>query len=552
MALAAVNRQARPPAVRCRMSEGARRALAALVWGGTPLLLAWLSPVPGWLPALGVLRGPLGVVWGGLTLAVAVAGFFEGRHTLRWEPRPCTLLALTAVVYLAIGLRYATRLQPSGDEPHYLLMAQSLWREADLDLRDNLARGDYLEYTPGPLEPHYGAPRPDGRPFPAHGVLLPLLLAPVYALGGRTLCVALMALAAAALALEALRLGQRVTGNRRAALWGWAAAAGPPLVFYAFHLYTEVPSGLAMAVALRMVLSAPGPAGAALAALLAGALPWLHLKMIPTAAALGLIAVLLLRGRSRFAFLATAVLIAAGFFAYYRWIFGVPSPLAIYGGRLPAGESGPPLTAALGLLLDRSFGLAPYALVFLLAMAALPPLVRQARALWPFGLIALAVLAPVLVWRMWWGGQCPPGRFLVPLVPLLGLAVSVRLARPAVGLVRWRGVLVAIGAALALFMVARPAELLLLNRGARPTRVWAALSGDVPVARYLPSLVSGEASEWRVALVWLVALGTLLALDALAHRRAMADRLFRGLALPVLLGLGVGLAIDLWARAAVG
>jgi hypothetical protein len=272
--------------------------------------------------------------------------------------------------------------------------------------------------------------------------------------------------------------------------------------------------------------------------------------MIPAAGALGLVAVLELRGRSRVAFLATAGLVAAAFFSYYSWIYGVPSPLAIYGGRLPAGESGPPLAAALGLLLDRSFGLLPHALVFLLAIAALPLLVRQWRTLWPHGLVAFAVLAPILMWRMWWGGQCPPGRFLVPLLPFLGLAVSVRLANPAVGLAHGRWPLLAGGGALALLMVARPADLLLLNRGARPTRVWAALSGDVPVARYLPSLVSGDAAEWRVAFVWLAALAILLALDVLARRSSGVDRLFRGLALPVLLGLGIGLAIDLWARAA--
>ena len=164
-------------------------------------------------------QNPLGLIF------AALAIYWLGNDLVRiWAPVRflATYVGLAAAAYLAIGVRYAARLQPSGDEPHYLLMAQSLWREGDLDLRDNMARGDFLEYTPGPLQPHYGAPRPDGRPFPAHGVLLPLLLAPVYALGGRTACVALMALAAAALAFETFRLCERVTGDRRAALWGHA------------------------------------------------------------------------------------------------------------------------------------------------------------------------------------------------------------------------------------------------------------------------------------------------------------------------------------------
>lgn len=368
MVLAAVNRLVGPPAGADGMSQGARRALATLVWGGAPLLLAWLSPLAPRLPALGVLRGPLGLAWGGLTLGVALAVLLEHRPDLRRDPSSRSLFALAATAYLTVGLFYAERLQPSGDEPHYLLMAQSLWREGDLDLRDNLARGDYREYTPGPLEPHYAAPRPDGRPFPAHGVGLPFLLAPVYALGGRILCVALMALAAAALGLEARRLAGRVALDRRAALFGWAATVGPPLVFYSFHIYTEVPSALAVTWALRLLLSGPTPRQAVLAGLLSAALPWLHLKMIPAAAALGLVAALKLRGLSRVAYLATTSLVAAGFLGYYQWLYGQPSPLALYGGGPPTGESGSPIVAGLGLLLDRSFGLLPHAPVFLLAL----------------------------------------------------------------------------------------------------------------------------------------------------------------------------------------
>jgi hypothetical protein len=270
--------------------------------------------------------------------------------------------------------------------------------------------------------------------------------------------------------------------------------------------------------------------------------------MIPAAAALGLVAVLKLRGRSLVAFLATAGLGATVFLGYYQWIYGLASPLALYGGRLPVGESGSPVVAGLGLLLDRSFGLLLHAPAFLLSIAALPWLVRQARSLWPHELLALAILAPVLGWRMWWGGQCPPGRFLVPLLPFLGLAVAVRLGNAGTGLARWRWPLLAGGGALALFMVAQPPDLLLLNRADRPTRVWLALSGDTPLMRYLPSLVRADPAELRVALLWLAVLAAILCLDVLARSRERFDRWFRGLALPLALALALGAAVDGWAR----
>jgi hypothetical protein len=97
-------------------------------------------------------------------------------------------------------------------------------------------------------------------------------------------------------------------------------------------------------------------------------------------------------------------------------------------------------------------------------------------------------------------------------------------------------------------MSADPGALLLVNRGDRPTRVWAALSGSRDAGRYLPSVTSRDAEEMRVALLWLAALGVLLLLHALAQTRGRVDRLFRGLGLPLVLLLGVGLAVDRWAR----
>jgi hypothetical protein len=519
-----------------------------VAWGIGLLGLAYVPRLAEGAPCLGVLRGPLGLVLLALSLGVALFKLRGGRE----QPvgvAPVWLFAASLGLLLVAGLTYTSRLAASGDEPHYLLMAQSLWRDHDLDLENNLARGDWREYTSGPLTPHYGTPRRDGRPYPAHSVGLPLLLAPVYAAGGRAACVVLLALLGAALTMQVRAFALRATGDERAALWAWAAALGPPVAFYSFHVYTEVPSALALAVALRLLLASPGPGGAAAAALLASALPWLHLKMIPAAAALGLIGLLRLRGRSQAAFLAVAAVMAAAYLGYFQVIYGHPTPLAIYGGVAPAEPGRSVLRSALGPLLDRSFGLLPCAPVFLLALPGIALLfwipVREAAA---HALLALAVVAPILGWRMWWGGQCPPARFLVPVMPFLGLALALRAATPPRGLLHWRWPLLLGGFALAAFMIADPARLLLLNRGDRPTRVWAALAGTSSLGRYLPSLTQADPVEARVAALWVLALALLLALDQLALSRDRVDRLFRGLGLPLVMAVGLGLLVDAWAR----
>ncbi len=530
------------------LARSGRTAAGVLAWGVLPVLLAhWFAAGPG---VLGILRGPLGLVLMALAAGIALARLWRPA----W-PRPLpgvALFLLALAAYLPAGLHYANRLQVSGDEPYYLLMAQSLWRDHDLDLENNFAREDWREYTPGPLSTHYGSPRRDGRPYPTHSPGLSALLAPAYASGGRAACVIVLAALAALLGLETRRLAWRITADPGASFFAWAAAAGPPVFFYAFHVYSELPSALCVVLSLNLLLGAPGAAGAALAALLASFLPWLHVKMVPAAAALGMVALLRLRGRALLAFVGVAGAVAMGYMAYYQAIFGHPTPLAIYGGIVPPDARSSPLSAVAGLLLDRSFGLLPHAPIFLIALLGLGPLVTRARRdTWPHLLVGLAVLAPVLVWRMWWGGQCPPGRFLVPLVPILAVALALRVAEPARGLARWRVALLTLGLGLAAFMVAEPGRLLLLNRGNRPTRVWSALSGDTPVERYLPSLALPDPAEARVALLWLAGFLAVLALDHLAKRHDRIDGWFRGLALPVLALWAIGLGVDAWARAGV-
>lgn len=525
-------------------------AVAPWLWAGGALCAASSAAVVAVFPSLHALLGPPAVVLLVAALGASAVRLVDLRGLRLQMPRTPALIAGCALVYAAVGIHYVNGLTASGDEPHYLLMAQSLWQEGDLELRDNLDRRDYQDYFPGILTPHWGAPRADGRPYPAHSPGLPVLLAPFYAVGGRTACVLVFALLAAALVSEVHTLAVRMTVDERAAFLAALAAAGPPVFYYSFHLYTELPSVLAIALSLRLLTGAPGPAGAALAGAAASTLPWFHVKMIPAAGALAVVALMRLRGRSLVVFVAIASLAAAGFAGYYYRVFGVPNPLAVYGGGIPPDAATSSVRAATGLLLDRSFGLLPHVPVFVLSFAGLPLLLRRTpREALPHLLVGAAIVAPLLGWRMWWGGQCPPARFLVPLVPLLALTAAARLRESQSGIARWRWSLLAWGFWLALLMAARPSDLLMLNRGDRPTRVWAAISGETPVERVLPSLVANSARDEKIAILWIAAIVVLLALDVVARRRERVDEaLFRGLGLPLLLLLAIAVLVDTWAR----
>ena len=71
----------------------------------------------------------------------------------------------------------------AGDEPHYLLAAQSFAEDRDADVLDEYRERDYRELYPYALEPH--GPRRDGRLHEPLGSGCPPRSRPAYALGGR-------------------------------------------------------------------------------------------------------------------------------------------------------------------------------------------------------------------------------------------------------------------------------------------------------------------------------------------------------------------------------
>ncbi len=548
-----------------------------MAWAGAALVLAHVPWVVSALPPLGVLRGTLGwAVLGAACLTVVARRAELGARLAAAPPR--LLFACSSALFAACGLHYTGGIQATGDEVEYLMLTQSLWREHDLDLADNFARGDHLEYTPELGAMPFGTFRRDGRPVSTHSPGLPSLLAPVYAFGGRAACVLVLALCASWLALETRALALRVTGDAHAAALAWLTCVGPPTFFYSFHVYTEVPTALLVVLALRWLLAPQDALRAAAAALAVGALAFLHVKLLAAAALLGLLGVLRLRGRARAAFLGVG-LVAAGAFAWHSVrLFGDPTPLGLYGSRVPKKiKRADPTEALPGLLLDSSSGLLPNAPVFVVALAGLGAWRRlragdrpasiagsatsEATPWERFGAlsaVSLGALVPLIVWQTWWAGHCPPARFMVPLVPWLATLVALRVSDSPAGLARWTPALALTGLALAGFMSWQPGQHLMLNNASEPTHVWEALAGSpepgvqpgltTSLGRYLPRLASGERADARIALLWTAALALLLVLDRLARRYARVERWFHGPRLAALLLLGVAMAAEHWAR----
>jgi hypothetical protein len=397
---------------------------------------------------------------------------------------------------------------PEGDEPHYLMVADSLMRDHDVSLERDYAEGRYRVFHPGDLAPHYRVRGRHGEIFSLHAVGLSVLILPAYALGGYAAASFFMALLAAMLARE-VREAARVWGMGEAAAEaaGWAVALSPPLVHYAGLIFTEVPAALAVAVALRRGrgLSAGRTADVVLLGVALAVLPWLNVRYAVLAVLLLVFAITGRPGRRAAALLlALAATSAVGLAVYHEALYGFWDPRRVYGRRpeislttLPEGLP--------GLLFDQEFGLLVYAPIFVLALPGFARLSRRSRrdALVAVGL-TVATLLMAGSWPMWRGGWNPPARFLLPVVPALALGLAASFQRgfgSAAALLLGWSVWMGLAGGFAPRLVHRDRD--------ETAPLLRALSGAEEWTRLLPGYVLPEENpdRHRLAFLWAAALG---------------------------------------------
>ena len=447
------------------------------------------------LPGVGALSGPP-------LLSLALAGAAVVLSQV--QPRVSRHVFFPAVflLYVLVAGQVQLRVGPRGDEPHYLMVTESLLRDRDLTLERDYAEKRYLPFHDDPLEPHYRVRGKGGEIYSLHAVGLSVLILPAYALGGYPAASLFMALLSALLALAVRELIRtRWESDGLAEGVGWTVALSPPLVHYAGLVFTEVPAALAVALALqRRRRGATGPALAVGLAL--ACLPWLNVRY---AALAGILLVYGLVSESapgeRAALAAPSIVSAAGIATYHFVLYGFFDPRRVY-GRRPELALGTLPEGLPGLLLDQEFGLLVYAPVFALALPGAFRLWQKDRRQCVAALALVgAVLATAGTWHMWRGGWNPPARFLVPLVAVLALLAGGALRR---GLTAGAALLVGWSVWIGLTGATDPRLVHRDRDGTAP--IFRAASGADEWTRLLPGYVLADPDRRRLALVWAVAL----------------------------------------------
>lgn len=434
----------------------------------------------------------------------------------------------------------------SGDEPHYLIIAESLVADGDLDLENNYANGANRRFGPHVGDPDHAARTKIGAFWSIHDVGLPIALLPAYAVLTRSAALApvdvlarfrmsrgefayaLLGLVLAALVAAGLSLLVRAfarESDARTAAWVVAVLAfSPPVIAHALLVFPETLAFVAVCgVVWLSCLREDELTMRRVAFVLAGVgyLPLLHRKY--ALFMFGLLFVIFISRRSWFrrqpsrtlaglGVIAVLPLIAIHLLMIVSW-GSIGGPHAVNGW--PFSMTGLP-AGGLGLLFDRERGLFSYAPVYLIAPAAFALSWRRS---WPLVVPIALLYLPAAAFVVWHAGFSPAARFLLPLTPLVALAVVRAASSQVIRLVS--APLVILQAAILVTVVHNPRVLWPKAIGTNPALERIPVVGPAYQSA-LPSIATGDAlfGGW----VWLGVVVVLTLAIVMWTRRFAPDK----------------------------
>ena len=513
----------------------ARTGRAARVFGPLALLLLWAVPYLPWLPdrfpLLLVLAGPLRwVIAAAVMLSILLNTTTLGEKLSRLlSIGRGTVFVVSLALYLGFGLYSAHETGVGGDEPHYLIITESLLRDHDLKIENNHQRRDYLRFYPGELRPDFFERGKNGEIYSIHAPGLPVLILPAYAVAGRFGVVALMAFLAALTALAMFDLADAVAGRTSAVLTWLACGFTVPFIPHAWMIFPELPGALLVAWGALWVLETTERSAARWAwrGLALSTLPWLHTKFSVFVAVFGVALAwkLLRRPRALVSFATPiAVVTALWFYSFYA-IYGSFDPEAPYGEytrtyvlttNIPHG--------LLGLFFDQKFGLLFYSPIYLAAIAGAWFILRREDT----RLLGLTLLVTIAAFvgstarlYMFWGGSSAPARFLVPLLPCLAPLVALGFAHAKDAVSRAMvGLWLALSVGVAVAAVIQPSRFMLFSDAhGGGARVLEAIQGSAPLADAVPAFSNPDwASHVGQLGIWMFVAAMVVAAMVAASR----------------------------------
>lgn len=350
-------------------------------------------------------------------------------------------LAFYTIILFAIP-HYKGAPLTDGDEPHYLLICESIIRDGDLKLTNNYEEEQYKPYFDGDIAMMHVAKASEDRFVSTHPMFLSLFVLPAFWLfghqGAAYMMVILMALAAAFTFL----IADRFTGRLVAALVTFFLFLTYPLLLYSRLIYPETPCIFLIALGTwsgwRLLVSHKTIHAVTLG-LCAGMVMLFHPKFFPLSIALFVLFMMVKPLGDRRLFIAWLVpfgsciallLILTGITYGPNLLWGLT---ASGGSKFQGGFWGTNSVWGIpGLYLDRVWGLFIFAPVYLLFPIGLSLQNNRFEwdRWWKFFLICIALQTLFMgTFQSWNGGAAPAQRYVTPLMPLFAVCIALFIDR---------------------------------------------------------------------------------------------------------------------------
>lgn len=422
-----------------------------------------------------------------------------------------------AVFLFAWSLSTHGKYSATGDEPHFLMITQSIVADRDLDVANNYANNDGRLFGHNNLEMGlHAVPARNGHVRPAHDIGLAVALVPVYLIAERVAqippesllarfrmdrglfaysMIGLFLISSTAVGLMLLADAlTSLTSPKTAALLVVAAGVSPPIVSHSFLVFPEV-LGLFVTVLVVWFSLAPPIKGSRAAlmtiAFALGVLPWTHHKFLPYVFGLAFVILwkrwALVRTLSSGEWAAAIALFWLPQVALHLWTWNEWGTLS---GTLTISDV--PFSVAVlktgfvGLWTDRQSGLLAYAPLYWIVPACW---CLTGKRTWPFLVPAALIYVPAAAFTHgWWAGFSPAARYIVPLTPFFIVVIADAL--------RYRAIRIAL---LALIIPQAAIDAMVWQH---PRTLWPATSGNAALEtlgwigrayeRVLPAAQTGE------------------------------------------------------------
>lgn len=353
------------------------------------------------------------------------------------------LLMLSSLVFFSCACLTGLVDSPTGDEPHYLVISQTLLIYHSLDVDLDYAHGDYHSFYGGPLVPaHHVSLNTWGEPLPLHSIGAPILWLLPFALAGRLGTLLFMALISvftiANIYLLLLALGIR---RKYAFFTCVGIILASPIWVFSHQNFVEPIAAMLCVYVIRVLfqerLRVPDLLGASFALSL---LPLLHSRFALFEVILFCFLLLRVHQTHRFSriklYLA-ALLPVCGMFlifeTYTFWVWGSLNPMINQVNSREVPFDVAPWRGLIGLFLDQESGLLTNFPIFLFLFGGIILSCKQKYS--RFNLLMLFFAVPYLIttasFHNWDGAICPPARLITVLLPPLAfyLALALQSAR---------------------------------------------------------------------------------------------------------------------------